>query len=354
MKKGIYISQIIRNLIIIIFLSWVFLNNIGFMKFMVIPFIICLIISITKNICLLVGKDKYANIFNKLYAIVFLLFAFSFLIFWCYTVIKNNNYIALIFTIPFWILGIYFIRKYFFKKKEKEISNKSNSKFNTTIIIPCFLVFSVLVLGFFCLIIGIKDTYHINKTTKDYYTTTGYFKDYEIFDSSEKLEHNRYKTHTTYRLIYSYEVDNKEYTIKTDYGNGYIPDTNSTRKIKYNPNNPSEAVLMGTNRNNGLIYFGTFFILGGMIFVLIFLQTKGIFDKIKIDIIGTYAGVVFTIIGIGIILIQNGITSSFLETIKVMKFWILIPFIFIVIGIILTIKSLLLSKAAMSSRKSSK
>lgn len=351
MKKASYINQIIRNLIIIAFLIWVFLNNSGLMKYMIIPFIICIILSINKNIFLLIGKNKYANIFNKLYTVVFLLFAFGFIIFWSYIVAKQKNYIMLLFTIPFWIIGIYIVRKCFLKKSEKDLSNKRRSKFNISVIIPCFLVLTVLASGFFCLIIGIKDTYNINKTTKDYLTTTSYFKDYEIFNSDERWEHNRTKTYTTYRLIYTYKVDNKEYTIKTDYGNGYIPDINSTRKVKYNPNNPSEAVLIGTNRNEGLIYFGAFFVLGGMVFVLIFLQTKGIFDKTKIDVIGTYVGVAFTIIGIGIILMQNGITSSFIETLKVMKFWILIPLMFIVVGILVTIRSLLLPKLAMKNRE---
>lgn len=132
--------------------------------------------------------------------------------------------------------------------------------------------------------------------------------------------------------------------VSTDYGVEKIPAVNSMRKVKYDPNNYEKAVLVGTNRNNGLIYFGAFFVLGGMVFVLIFLQIKGVFDKIKIDVIGTYIGVIFTIIGIGIILLQNGMTSSFIETVKTMGFWILIPIMFIIVGIFQTIKCLLLPK----------
>ena len=73
MKKGIYINQIIRDLIAITILFWLFSNNSGLMKFIIMPFIICLLLSIGKSICLIIGKDKYAYIFNKLYALVFLL-----------------------------------------------------------------------------------------------------------------------------------------------------------------------------------------------------------------------------------------------------------------------------------------
>lgn len=336
MKKGIYINQIIRDLIAITILFWLFSNNNGLMKFIIMPFIICLLLSIGKSICLIIGKDKYkyANIFNKLYALVFLLFASCFLIFWSYTIIKNNNYLTLLFTIPFWLMEIHFIRKYFFKKSQKDLSNKRKSKFNLKIIFSCLLVLAVLASGFLCLFIGIKDTYNFNQKTKDYVTTD--FKDYNIYNIDEEG--------TTYKLIYEYEVDGKKYMVSTDYGVEKIPAVNSVRKVKYDPNNYEKAVLVGTNRNNGLIYFGAFFVLGGMVFVLIFLQIKGVFDKIKIDVIGTYIGVIFTIIGIGIILLQNGMTSSFIETVKTMGFWILIPFMFIIVGIFQTIKCLLLPK----------
>ena len=68
MKKGIYINQIIRDLIAITILFWLFSNNSGLMKFIIMPFIICLLLSIGKSICLIISKDKYkyANIFNKL------------------------------------------------------------------------------------------------------------------------------------------------------------------------------------------------------------------------------------------------------------------------------------------------
>lgn len=344
MKKAIYINQIIKKLIIIAFLFWAYKNNDDLIKFMIIPFIICVLISIMKNVFIIIGKDKYAKFCSKLYAAVFLLSATCFLIFWSYVVVKQKKYMMLLFTIVFWVMLIYFTYKYFLKKKETTLPRKSKFKFNAIIVVFSFLVFTVLGIGLYCLISGIKDTYNINQDTKGYLVTTAYFKDYEIFDTNKKWEHNRYKTDTTYTLIYTYKVKEKEYTIKTDYGSGYIPKLNSTRMVKYNPINPDKAVLVGMNRNNGLIYFGVFFFFGGMVFVLIFLQAKGIFDKVKIDVIGTYIGVVFTIIGIGIILIQNEMTLSFIETLKVMKFWILIPFMFIIIGLLLTIKSLFLLK----------
>ena len=120
----------------------------------------------------------------------------------------------------------------------------------------------------------------------------------------------------------------------------FVPAMNSIRQVKYNPDNPSQSVLAGSNRNNGLIFIGAFFILGGMVFVLIFLQIKGVFDKIKIDIIGLYIGVVFVIIGIGILAFQMGTASSLIAAVKAMGLWVLIPIMFMVVGSMQTIKCL--------------
>ena len=118
-----------------------------------------------------------------------------------------------------------------------------------------------------------------------------------------------------------------------NYGTNYIPDENSLREVKYNPNNPEQAILVGSNSKNGLIYAGTFFTFGALTFVIVGLSILGVFDKIKIDIVRTYIGCLFTIIGIGIVLLQNGTTMSFIETLKNMKLWILIPIMFVVVGI---------------------
>ena len=65
---------------------------------------------------------------------------------------------------------------------------------------------------------------------------------------------------------------------------------------------------------------------------------KGVFDKVKINVMGIYIGTVFTVIGIGIILLQKGTASTFIETVKSMGFWIAIPIIFIIVGILEVIK----------------
>lgn len=333
MKKTIFLSNMIRAFFVFMLLVFVFVKNEQlYLRMMILSFLLLTICYIAKNLCILLNKPIGTKIFHILFISIFLLFGACFLIIWSYAFIQNKQYFPLIFTIPFWMFEVYIFRKSFLGMKSDSKKVKKKSKINFGIIVSSFLVISILLSGIICLAIGIKDTYQISKKTKNYLTTTCYYKDYEIYDSYDNKDHGRTENHTTYRFIYVYEIDGKEYSIKTDYGSGSIPDENSSRKIKYNPNNPGEAVFTGTNANSGLIYFGAFFFLGGMVFVLIFLYAKGVFDKVKINILGLYIGFVFFIVGIGIIAFQIGEVSSLMEAIKRMGFWILIPVLFIAIG----------------------
>ena len=331
-NKTVYISSIIQNLIFISFLLFfLFINNKGLTRLMIIPFILCGFAALGKNICLLLGKNNYAKGFSQLYKFSFFAFYFFILLLWSYSAMKTANYFLLLFTIPFFALGIHSIRKSIFPSTQT--TNKPKKvPIDIRVIIGGGLVLLTFVIGICCLFFGIKETIQLNKTTKNYLTTNGYFSDYQIYRTDKK--------NTTYELFYTYEVNGKKYTISTNYGTNYIPEENSIREVKYNPNNPSESVLVGTNNHNFLIYFGAFFTLGSFAFILAGLYAKGLFDKTKINVMELYFGFCFLPIGIGIILFQNGTTSSLLETIKSLGAWIFIPLAFIVVGSFQIIKSL--------------
>ena len=131
-----------------------------------------------------------------------------------------------------------------------------------------------------------------------------------------------------------------EYFIKTDYGVGTIPDKNSARKIKYNPENPSDAVFLESDKNSVFILLGLIFILFSMPFVFKTLNKNVFFRKLKNDILGLYMGVVFFALGIGVINFLLSQASSFIEVIKNWGFWIVIPIVFIVAGFLQIIKCL--------------
>ena len=62
-------------------------------------------------------KPKLQNIFLKSYVIIFLIFWFAFLIFLTIKIIEVKAYIMCLFTIPFWIAGIYVFYKFVIKNK---------------------------------------------------------------------------------------------------------------------------------------------------------------------------------------------------------------------------------------------
>ena len=333
-NKSIYLRKLVTSVFATILLIYFMIKTTS-PNIIFVPFLICGISMIGKCVCLLMDKKKYATIFNKVFIISFLLFWFGFIIMWCYTSFKQGNPLQTIFTLQFWISGIYIAKKKLLKPKENSNNEKSKIKLNIDIriLISALLVIIVLLSGIAMLFFGIRDTYRLNSKTKDYITTTGYFNNYDVFNVDEDG--------ITYKLTYIYTVDGNEYLVTTDYGTNYIPEPNSSRKIKYNPNNPEEAILTGTNSKNGLIYGVAFFSFGSFTFILAALSVLGYFDKFKVDIVGAYIGLLFFIIGIGIILLQTGTTTSLIETIKSFGLWILIPIMFVVVGIYQFIKSLL-------------
>lgn len=73
-NKNIFISKIIKSSIIVLILFSVLSHNSGAVKIMTIPFIVCGLSSVGKNVCLFMDKKKYANIFSKLFLVSFLVF----------------------------------------------------------------------------------------------------------------------------------------------------------------------------------------------------------------------------------------------------------------------------------------
>lgn len=84
--------------------------------------------------------------------------------------------------------------------------------------------------------------------------------------------------------------------------------------------------------NFGLILGGIIFIFGSLAFVLAALTLKGCFDKLKIDVLGLYAGAVIAIIGIGFLLLM------YKEPVNSYGLWIIIPILVTVVGIFQVIK----------------
>lgn len=114
-NKNIYVKTIIKSVITFIFLLYIINKDQDVISIIImIPFLLCSFFSMGKEICLIIGKKKFAILFTQLFVISFLIFWFGLLLFGTLSLIKGNDYFSVVFTVPFWIAGIYMIRHFLF------------------------------------------------------------------------------------------------------------------------------------------------------------------------------------------------------------------------------------------------
>ena len=238
MKKSFATKNLMTSLFVTALLLYFMIKSPS-PKIIFIPFLICSLSMVGKSIARILNKEKMEFIFGKIFTLGFLVFFIGFLIFAGYTSIRDKNYTLLIFTIPFWLIGFFLIRKRFLNKNRE---SDNESFFTFAFIVSALLVAIALLAGIFLLVYGIKEA------------------------------------------------------------------------------------------NFGLILGGIIFTFGSLAFVLAALTLKGCFDKVKIDVLGLYAGAVIAVIGIGFLLLMCK------EPVSSYGLWIIIPILMAVVGIIQVIK----------------
>lgn len=89
-------------------------------KIIFVPFLFCSLASVGKNAALLLSKngntqffERFAQICDRMFKIGFFLFWFGFLIVGDCILIRDRNYGMLLFTLPFWLAGFFFMKKKF-------------------------------------------------------------------------------------------------------------------------------------------------------------------------------------------------------------------------------------------------
>lgn len=246
MKKSIFVSKLVSAIFVTILLTRSMIITPS-PKIIFVPFLICSISMAMEQIGLILNKRKFAMIFHKLFIIGFFLFWFGVLIVGACVCLREQNYGLLLFTIPFWLIGIHIIKRQLLNMKPK---TKAVSNLNFMVIIGAGLVGIVLLSGLIILVLGIIRA--------------------ETF----------------------------------------------------------------------IIFFGGFFVFGGLAFVLGALNIMGRFDKYRIDVLGLYVGILFVVIGIGFPVIKCREMQSLSETIQAFGFWILIPIMMTVVGVLQIVKCL--------------
>ncbi len=205
-----------------------------------------------------------------------------------------------------------------------------------------FLPILTLLIGIFFLGLGIYET--ATSQTKDYAETVGYFNYSTIAEKEHYDSHKNTTVATTYYLTYQYEVNGEAYYVTTDYTTSFEPSFGEEIKILYDAENPENAVVGGpAKRNNFLMIFGIFFILGSLPF-LFFLFGK---QSSKIDTMGILMGSIIAIVGYGGLAIICGGFSltkifNYIESSFILPM--IIPFLMIFVGVFAVIKGIFFYK----------
>ena len=86
-------------------------------RIVVIPFLVFAVAIGMTNALVVMGKKELAVKMSKVYVVAFLIYWFGFLIYWDYASLVDGNYMKILYSVPFWLGGIYFTYKRLFKRK---------------------------------------------------------------------------------------------------------------------------------------------------------------------------------------------------------------------------------------------
>ena len=114
-------KQIVTSIVVAGILLTVLLGTDDLLtRLIVLPFLVFAVSLGLKNVLILLKKEKSAAKFSKVYVVAFLIYWFGFLICWDYISFTNGTYMQVLFSIPFWLGGVYFAYKRLFKKRNGE------------------------------------------------------------------------------------------------------------------------------------------------------------------------------------------------------------------------------------------
>lgn len=100
-----------------ILLKVLFNTNDLMTRIVVIPFLVFAVALGLKNALIMMNKKALAIKVSKVYVVAFLIYWFGFLIYWDYASFMDGNYMKILYSVPFWLGGIYFTYKRLLKKK---------------------------------------------------------------------------------------------------------------------------------------------------------------------------------------------------------------------------------------------
>jgi len=152
-KNDFYVGRLLSSVFSTILLLY-FMIKTPSSKMIFIPFLICGIAMTGKYLALYLGKSRLAETFGKLFAFGFLLFWFGFLIVALFQCLRDANYDTLGFTLPFWLVGTYIVKKRFLNNG---LNKNNRSQLPVGIVLSMVSVLVLLVAGVMLIVQGIRN-----------------------------------------------------------------------------------------------------------------------------------------------------------------------------------------------------
>jgi len=192
-----------------------------------------------------------------------------------------------------------------------------------------------ILIGLYCIYLGIDGLYSTKIRAKDFISTEAVLTSYNENDGDYGSD---------YSPTYTYLVNNEEYDIKSRQLYVHKPELGIVIEVKYNPNNPEDAVIVNDSATPFLLFFGLFFAgcpsFGALAMIL---DNK----KKPFNII---FGLFIVAIGAGVIVISgylNHAPFSLTNAFKTLGFGATIPIVFLGVGLFQTIWTVLASPEKM-------
>lgn len=118
---------------------------------------------------------------------------------------------------------------------------------------PFIIVGSIFpIVGIILVIVGINLEIKMNNETQNHVETRGYYRSCTYVTTNDEGVN-------LYKLNYEYTVNGEIYVVNTDYSTNNIPNIGDEETIKYNPENPSEAIITSKTISETIMFIGAIF-----------------------------------------------------------------------------------------------
>ena len=119
MRNGLILRKLMTAITVSALLVY-FMCRTASPKIIFVPFLLCSMAGVGMYLGLLLNKKKFALLCDKIFKAGFFLFWFGFLFAAAGIAVRDNNCRILLYSVPFWLAGFFFLKRKVSKQRRKE------------------------------------------------------------------------------------------------------------------------------------------------------------------------------------------------------------------------------------------